>query len=283
MWKESYRIGVITIDEQHKGLFAKTEELLNEVKDGVAGCAAHKQKCISTILFLKDYAVKHFDDEEAYQKLVGCAGFEAHKKMHEKFVTAVLDHEKRMVESDFSEKEIRAFTGMLVAWLLYHVADTDQKIGKEVKKPETLHGNADIVFSSVCNVLSKLTGIDSGDIKKAEAQEQDDDSITVEIGLEGDVSGYITFVYPPNFVKNLMYSMMDFMPESIGDLEISALFEASNIMGGAICSGIARSKGIVCDITPPMMGARMAGINPDETVVIDTTMGIIETDIVIDY
>ena len=49
MWKESLRIGINVIDEQHKELFLKTEELLKEVHDsGVA----HNDKCISTILFL---------------------------------------------------------------------------------------------------------------------------------------------------------------------------------------------------------------------------------------
>jgi len=54
-WKESLRIGVDIIDEQHKELFAKTRELLKEIN---GHSADKKQKCISTILFLKDYAVK---------------------------------------------------------------------------------------------------------------------------------------------------------------------------------------------------------------------------------
>jgi hemerythrin-like metal-binding protein len=285
MWKESLRIGVNNIDEQHKELFMKTEELLEEVqRRGVE----HKQKCIDTILFLKNYAVRHFADEEAFQKLTGYKGYEEHKKTHEKFVTVVLEHEKKMVESDFSESAVKSFTGMLIAWLLYHVADADQKIAKKPETAETKEStksgsNGDIVYDSVCDVLSKMAGLDGRDIKKVETQSNAfDESYAVEVELTGGITGYITLVYPYAFVRNFIHTMMDYVPENLGELEISALFETTDIISGAICCQIAKSKDILCDITTPQMTQRL-DINPDERFTFDTGIGLIEADIVLNY
>ena len=62
MWKDSYRLGVERIDQQHMELFRMTEDLVNAVKAG-AGVEEY-QKALG---FLKDYVVYHFRDEEAYQ------------------------------------------------------------------------------------------------------------------------------------------------------------------------------------------------------------------------
>ena len=128
-WQESFRIGVDHIDEQHITLFAKTQELMDEV------CRIgpdKKQKCISMILFLKDYAVKHFTDEEAYMESVGCPELAEHRQLHCQFVKTVLQHEKKMTESDFDDADINDFTGVLISWLLYHIADSDQRIVSSV-------------------------------------------------------------------------------------------------------------------------------------------------------
>jgi len=125
MWQETFCIGMDIIDKQHRELFQKTEELLNEVRDN---SVKNKEKIVSMILFLKGYAVNHFADEEAYQLSIGYKGYDEHKKLHEKFVKTVLEHEKKMVDSDFAEKDVKEFTDTLAAWLLYHVIDADKKI-----------------------------------------------------------------------------------------------------------------------------------------------------------
>ena len=286
LWKDKLCIGVEAIDEQHKELFEKTEELLREVHDSVEN---RKQECIAAILFLKGYAVKHFTMEEAYQKSIGYTEFDAHKKLHEKFVETVLQHEKKMVESDFAEKDVKEFTGMLIAWLLYHVSDSDQKIGEFARKEtreqleemEFSHGA--IIQSSVFDVLHKMAGLDSGPMKKVDAcNETFDDAVVIEIALAGDISGFITLSYPAAFIKKLVYEMMSFEPETIGELELSALFEVSNIISGTVCEQIAKKKGIFCDMQPPLMSSRMDNVS-DERVALDTGIGIIEADTTIEY
>ena len=283
LWKESLRIGVDIIDSQHIELFSRIERLLREVYDsGVE----NKKECIDAIIFLKNYAIRHFSDEEAYQLSIGYKDFTAHKKLHSDFIQTVLGHERKMLASDFAEKDVREFAGTLIAWLLYHVADSDQKIGKDIKKKKqdkSLHSHSEIVHYSVSDVLNKMAGFDSTLIKRVEAHNESfDESINVELNLTGDISGYIILVYPDVFVNNMLGSMLGFTPEVLTELEISALFEVSNIISGMICRQIANNRGILCDITIPQIVTRTS-IAPDERITLDTGQGIMETELTIEY
>ena len=284
LWKESLRIGVDVVDEQHKELFRRTDELMKAIY--VSG-AEQKQTCMDTVHFLKDYASKHFADEEAYQKSIKYKGFDAHKALHEKFVRTVLEHEKKMTESDFAPKDVKLFIGMLVAWLLYHISDADQKYVKEPPQAEASRGHSDIICDSVFDVLHKMAGFDTSSMKKLESHAGPDSALleepcVVEVELVGDISGYIDFVYPFSFIRNFINSIMGFTPEVIDELEISALYEVSNIISGTVCRHITKEKNIFCDIkTPNMIIRRESG--PDENFTLDTGKGILEVDIEIIY
>ena len=278
MWKESLRIGVDLIDEQHKELFRITGDLLKELR---GSSAERKEKCASTVLFLKNYTVRHFAEEEAYQKSVGYPGFGEHVKLHDKFRETVSLYDQKMIASDYADKDIKEFTGMLIAWLLYHISDADQKFGKIPFEAPQEHGA--IISNSVCDTLRKMAGFDDRLMNPAKTDgETADGAFVVEIGLTGDISGYIVFVYPPGFIKNLIQAVMGYIPDVIDELEISVLFEASNIISGNICGQIAREKHILCDITTPFSTQRPT-VRPDERIALDTGKGIVEVDMSVSY
>ena len=287
MWKESFRIGINSIDKQHKELFDKTGELLKKVNSGVDKLC---DQCVSAILYLKDYAVKHFADEEAYQKSIRYSAFDEHKKQHEKFIQTVLDHEKKMVESEFDAKSVKEFTGMLVTWLIYHVADSDQKIGKfksgeavVCNLPETAEDHSEIVCTCMTDTLNMMAGLDERNIKLVQScSESFKNAVVVELDLVGDISGYITYVYPVHFIKNFVNAVMNYMPEKIGDLEISALYELSNIVSDNICKAIYKTEGLFCETTPPSL-SNFFEYHHDERIYIETELGVVEADIVVEY
>jgi len=367
MWKEKFRIGVSCIDLQHQELFAKTGELLREVNDSVD---KHRDTCISTILFLKGYAVKHFADEEKYQKSIRYVNFDEHKKQHEKFIRTVLDHEQKMLAADFDAKSVKAFTGMLVTWLVYHVTDSDQKVGQY--KPEAAqaawsaqaaqavlaaqssqaalsalsspaglssqaarstqsspaglsshavrstqsspaaqstqsaqpsqaamsststqapgglpaefgHNHSDMVYRGVLDTLNTMADIEQDSIKLVDiCEETFADSVAIEVALSGEVTGYMTFVYPVPMIKKLIFALMNYVPDNVGELELSALFELSNIVGENICGRISRAEGFTADTRPPVL-INMHDETPDERILLDTGIGVIETDIVLEH
>jgi hemerythrin len=134
MWKDNYSIGVKLIDDQHKELFENaTEGLLGSIQSPDA--YRHKQHCINTITFLKGYVVKHFEDEEAYQRSIGYAGYAVHKRQHLRLAKEVGKFEKRLVSSNFALPVIKRFMAFVLRWLMHHVAEEDRKIGKTVMAP----------------------------------------------------------------------------------------------------------------------------------------------------
>ena len=104
MWKDSYRLGVERIDEQHIELFRMTEDLVNAVKNRAT--AEVYQKALG---FLKDYVIYHFRDEEAYQESIHYCDSEAHKQEHRQFTQTVLDYERRLTEHGFESFDASAF------------------------------------------------------------------------------------------------------------------------------------------------------------------------------
>ena len=132
MWKEKYKIGVGKIDQQHEELFRRVEDFVISLrKEGEWEDKLPKVK--ETLEFMKGYVVTHFADEEAYQEEEGYPGLEAHRQVHEDFKTEVGEFAAKFEEQGYAEDLVQQFAGKLLAWLINHVAATDQKIADYVK------------------------------------------------------------------------------------------------------------------------------------------------------
>ena len=252
MWKESYRIGIDLIDRQHEELFRATDTLVRAIEAN-----ADKQTFRQTITFLKDYTVRHFQDEEAYQASIHYSGMEDHKKAHRKFTGIILDYERRLVESDFDIRIVKDLAGTLTAWLIYHVADADQRIAKgDTGAGLTLAQSFLNIFSdSALDVMEKMAGFSANDIEEQfVSNKRVQGDIFVEIGLIGDLKGRIIF----GFSKELAFKLIEIMtfvePAEIDELVCSALAELSNITCGNAATALTE-HGKVCDIKTPVVTA----------------------------
>lgn len=128
MWKEKYKIGVAKIDEQHEELFRRVSDFIRSVQ--AKGQWEEKLgKVKETLNFMKDYVVTHFRDEEIYQQKIGFPGYKKHKEIHDNFKAEVGDYAQKFQQEGYSEELVQEFGGKLMAWLIYHVAGIDQKIG----------------------------------------------------------------------------------------------------------------------------------------------------------
>ena len=252
MWKESYRIGIDLIDRQHEELFRATDTLVRAIEAN-----ADKQTFRQTITFLKDYTVRHFHDEEAYQASIHYSGMEDHKKAHRKFTGIILDYERRLVASDFDIRIVKDLAGTLTAWLIYHVADADQRIAKgDTGAGLTLAQSFLNIFSdSALDVMEKIAGFSANAIEEQfVSNKRVQGDIFVEIGLIGDLKGRIIF----GFSKELAFKLIEIMtfvePAEIDELVCSALAELSNITCGNAATALTE-HGKVCDIKTPVVTA----------------------------
>lgn len=123
-WTSNLSVGVNSIDQQHKTLFEKADQLFE------AGRNNKSKEFISEMLdFLDDYTKQHFLSEEIYMKSIGFPGYENQKKMHSDFITALAKLKKDYQESGGNILVILNANQMVVDWLLKHVSIEDKKIG----------------------------------------------------------------------------------------------------------------------------------------------------------
>ncbi|MDE5718992.1 MAG: hemerythrin, partial [Lachnospiraceae bacterium] len=73
-WDKRFNIGVESIDKAHRKLFSIVHRLITLSKDASSGQWA----CAEGIKYFKNYAIKHFADEEAYMQSIGYKGYDIH-------------------------------------------------------------------------------------------------------------------------------------------------------------------------------------------------------------
>ena len=76
------------------------------------------------------------------------------------------------------------------------------------------------------------------------------DSITVKIGLTGDVSGSAYYHYPKETALEMVKIMSGMEIDEVDEFVTSAMGELSNIISGNALTGLSQQE-ISCDILPP--------------------------------
>lgn len=89
LWKEEYKIGVTNIDNQHKLLFDRLDLLLFELAKNDKEHS--RAECLKAIEYIKILSVKHFADEEMFQRSIQYSGIHTHKKEYEIFTVCIIE------------------------------------------------------------------------------------------------------------------------------------------------------------------------------------------------
>lgn len=253
MWKECYRLGVESIDKQHQKLFQMTEQLLKAIEE-----KKEPDTFRQVIYFLKEYVVVHFKDEEAYQASINYAGMAEHIKQHREFTNTVLSFERNLEQSLYDMKVVKELAGMLTAWLIYHVAEEDQKIvGKnQGEKEETKTGSyLDSFEESVQQVLEKMVGLNTFNIRSEKASfKQMEENVIVTVDLTGDSYHSAVLGFSKELAVKLFEAMTFMVTEEVDELVCSALAEISNIICGNM-SILLSKKDVNIDIKTPVFSA----------------------------
>lgn len=271
MWKDSYRLGVERIDEQHIELFRMTEDLVNAVKNRAT--AEVYQKALG---FLKDYVIYHFRDEEAYQASIHYSGIEAHKAEHRQFTQTVLNYEKRLTENGFDEKTMKDLAGTVTTWLIYHVVDTDQKIvsrEKTADEEKKFDRYVDLFSNSALDVMEAMAGLDRQSAQlHMTGHDRPQGDIFIKIQLVGDLKGEVTFAYSKELALHLIQAMTGMELTELDELVQSALCELTNISCGNAATVLVK-RGMQCDIKTPVISNDVSGDADRTGVCIDTACG----------
>ena len=125
---KEYYTGIDVIDKEHSRLFDILSDLnaLNQ-KDYVYD---KYDAIIDIVEELKDYTVKHFQDEERYMKSINYEGLAVQQSVHQSFVKKI--EEINFEDMDKNQQEyINVLVDFLANWLINHIMKMDQKIPAE--------------------------------------------------------------------------------------------------------------------------------------------------------
>lgn len=119
LWSDDYRIGVESVDEQHREIFDRLDRLMTASADPeVRGMAA----------FMANYVVEHFADEERLMRQVRYPGYESHRQTHIEFRRVVISKVAAIHAADNLDALKIELYVLVSEWLIDHILGKDRKI-----------------------------------------------------------------------------------------------------------------------------------------------------------
>ena len=120
-WKEDYKIGIESIDEQHKRLFELLQFVQKSLKKGLVTWETGV-----AIKELVEYTKYHFSCEEEVMEQYNYSLLDAHRKEHRRLICEL----KRLL---LDLKRGKTVTSMdlikiLTHWIVNHILDEDLKL-----------------------------------------------------------------------------------------------------------------------------------------------------------
>lgn len=125
IWTSDLSVGIDLIDEQHKLLIKRLNDLSQALKSGKGPA-----KIATTLNFMIDYTNFHFTAEENHMAANDYPGLENHKKLHEDFKNTLANMEEDLEEDGATQLLADSIDTLLVKWLFEHIRKVDISFGK---------------------------------------------------------------------------------------------------------------------------------------------------------
>ena len=119
-WDDKYSIGISIIDEQHKKLFGIINRTIYAKEN-----SNDIEELKEVLEEMTEYALEHFETEEAYMTMFNYPEYEYHNEEHYGFITKTNEYFDRVVNGDYHiSNELLEY---LKQWLVSHIQITDRK------------------------------------------------------------------------------------------------------------------------------------------------------------
>ncbi|BCJ92999.1 bacteriohemerythrin [Anaerocolumna cellulosilytica] len=123
--KTEYYTGIAFIDGDHEELFNIANEAYEVLKDEFL--PDKFDNIVAIITRLKDYAKKHFADEEAYMQSLKYKKFLSHKIEHDDFIQKLEAIDFDQMDHNQAETLLELLE-FLSDWLVHHILEKDKMI-----------------------------------------------------------------------------------------------------------------------------------------------------------
>lgn len=125
--KPEYMTGITMIDEEHAKIFGLANQLYDLLSNDFI--PDKYDYIVEVIDGLKEYAKKHFRDEEDYMRSINYKRFFSHKIEHQAFLEKIEDLKLESIDED--QKQVCFDLLSFVSdWLVDHILGNDVLIGK---------------------------------------------------------------------------------------------------------------------------------------------------------
>lgn len=129
LWTSDLATDVAEIDNQHKELFFRVNQLLS-----ASGKSKGKEEIVTLIDFLGEYVVSHFNTEEKYMAIHHYPDYDFHKAEHTAFLNEFSDLKKRYQEEGATSHLVIVLQNRTFGWLRNHICKIDKVLGAFLKK-----------------------------------------------------------------------------------------------------------------------------------------------------
>jgi len=124
-WSDHYIVGIDSIDEQHRELFRRFNQVCDAVWDGQG-----KESIRNFLHYLAQYTQEHFGNEETNMRKHGYPAYEAHKKAHDSLVADVSVFVEKYETEDVPADVVVKVISDLGDWTRNHIRLMDQELGR---------------------------------------------------------------------------------------------------------------------------------------------------------
>jgi hemerythrin len=123
-WDWTLDIGIDRIDNQHRELFNRLDQLLTSIEDGKGN-----DEVIKTLDFLEEYVIQHFNEEEDLQKKTNYPLLNIQHAQHEEFKSDLKEFRNIFETQGTSTLLALNIEEKLVIWFKNHIINLDKDLG----------------------------------------------------------------------------------------------------------------------------------------------------------
>lgn len=122
MWRDSYSIGIASIDSEHQQLFKLAQEFFE---------ADDKPLRTDCAMRLFRHTREHFDHEEQLMRDLGYPDLSAHVQQHNHLIDKLNEVADKIAKNTLASIDLKAF---LTAWLVGHIVTFDTRLSAYVRQ-----------------------------------------------------------------------------------------------------------------------------------------------------
>ncbi len=123
-WSVELSTGVEKIDNQHKELIKRINQLRGAAREGKG-----KEIIDDLMVFLEDYIKNHFGEEERFMKQYSYPQTGYHVAQHRDFIEKYQDLKKELISSGERLVAVIETNALLGQWWINHITKIDRSLG----------------------------------------------------------------------------------------------------------------------------------------------------------